>query len=509
MFSNTDIKSQDDDSKIVTQLSERWIGRSIQITTLLGLIPRCNWSPPAIFVSGPPATGKTSLVREILELRQKLYVFVDCTAVLSESRSEKRAISQICELFYKTLKTRYKGYTDLKCRKRDNFNDIARWLSILGHSDLVGFGDLGETNGNSIFVVLDNAHCLINSYPTILPALCRLQDFSRRDICILLIDKTGWKEGGKYGDRVKMTGGRLMVPVLFTSYSQSNLIRIISNLVYPSTKKIGGKQPFIMLVNRIVSFCYRGTKNLNEIIHIVRLFIPQYNQLCKDNLNKENNCVYMNGSILSQLKPHFKAIKIFQHDFTQNDITNMPKTTDLVSSQQKKNPPLTLPVSSKLLIIASFLASYNPPSMDIRIFSQASIEKKRKYRHTSQANIKMPALFTGPKSAPLDRVLAIYDSIWRYSGTCVKSSSALLCTQMANIIAMGLIGQQKIEKRKTGNNKDIFDQGFIDIFNGDVRIVCNMSLPNMKVICKSISFPLEKFAYDPDSPIGKACITLR
>ena len=76
-----------------------------------------------------------------------------------------------------------------------------------------------------------------------------------------------------------------------------------------------------------------------------------------------------------------------------------------------------LPFVSKHLIIAAFLASYNPASSDYRIFAKRQMKKTRRKGKTNSktAKEKIPQYLLGPKPFGLERLLAI---MFRYFIYC-------------------------------------------------------------------------------------------
>ena len=55
-----------DDTDVRERLLARWPGRKEQINTLLGLLGAPYDDAAPIFVHGPPVTGKSSVVRDVL-----------------------------------------------------------------------------------------------------------------------------------------------------------------------------------------------------------------------------------------------------------------------------------------------------------------------------------------------------------------------------------------------------------------------------------------------------------
>ena len=71
---------------------------------------------------------------------------------------------------------------------------------------------------------------------------------------------------------------------------------------------------------------------------------------------------------------------------------------------------IELPFYSKFLLIAAFLASYNPAKSDKRFFVKHH-GKQRKTVSSMRTKEKLNSQLTGPKPFPLERLLAIFYNI--------------------------------------------------------------------------------------------------
>ena len=71
---------------------------------------------------------------------------------------------------------------------------------------------------------------------------------------------------------------------------------------------------------------------------------------------------------------------------------------------------IELPFYSKFLLIAAFLASYNPAKSDKRFFVKHH-GKQRKTASSIRTKEKLNSQLTGPKPFPLERLLAIFYNI--------------------------------------------------------------------------------------------------
>eukprot|EP00903_Cladosiphon_okamuranus_P012843 g12001.t1 len=78
-------------------LMKEWPGRAQQITELAGLIGESNDGVPVppLLITGPPCSGKTSVVRAVLEHRGCSYVYVNCSEVVQRRDLLEAVIEQV------------------------------------------------------------------------------------------------------------------------------------------------------------------------------------------------------------------------------------------------------------------------------------------------------------------------------------------------------------------------------------------------------------------------------
>ncbi|KAK8864440.1 hypothetical protein IAR55_001689 [Kwoniella newhampshirensis] len=85
-----------------------------------------------------------------------------------------------------------------------------------------------------------------------------------------------------------------------------------------------------------------------------------------------------------------------------------------------KLPSLEMPLAARFLLVGAYCASYNPAKSDVRLFGRAAgvSGKRKKGGGTRRAGYgrtrvgKVPQRLLGPKPFPLDRLLAIFASIY-------------------------------------------------------------------------------------------------
>ncbi|CAN0180129.1 unnamed protein product, partial [Ectocarpus sp. 4 AP-2014] len=78
-------------------LEERWPGRKQEISELAGLIGESTDGVPVppLLVTGPPCTGKTSVVRAVLDHRGCSYAYVNCAEVVQRRDLLEALVEQV------------------------------------------------------------------------------------------------------------------------------------------------------------------------------------------------------------------------------------------------------------------------------------------------------------------------------------------------------------------------------------------------------------------------------
>ncbi|KAF9914270.1 Origin recognition complex subunit 5 [Lobosporangium transversale] len=136
-------------------------------------------------------------------------------------------------------------------------------------------------------------------------------------------------------------------------------------------------------------------------------------------------------------------------------------------------------------IQTSFLASYNPPRLDLRYFAKVSnqggkmskrskVAAAKKHGH-EQLGTKLRQQLLGPKTFPIERMLAIFYSILDEE----VEENVNVHTQIASLVSLRLL------QRVTPMDK-------LD----SIKCKCNVSYDTIKAIAKSIKFDIDRYLYD-------------
>lgn len=154
-----------------------------------------------------------------------------------------------------------------------------------------------------------------------------------------------------------------------------------------------------------------------------------------------------------------------------------------VTSKSVISSRMELPRLTKYLVIASYLASYNPPRLDARFFTRGGEGREKVGRKGGVLNgSKARQQLIGPKIFPLERMLAIFYSICdddiKFTFD-IHTQVFMFNHKISNCISLKLI------LRMT-------PMAQLD----SIKCKSNVSFPIVKEIGQSINFDVAKYLFD-------------
>lgn len=138
------------------------------------------------------------------------------------------------------------------------------------------------------------------------------------------------------------------------------------------------------------------------------------------------------SKLLIQAKPYFSEAtdKLYLREISSAEWTKETQQLDKEDTENARvgaflshtratgKADFDLPYYTKFLLIACYLASYNPAKFDLRYFAKGREERKKKKgggtkkgKADNNAGGKMRQQLLGPKAFPMERMLAIFYSI--------------------------------------------------------------------------------------------------
>ncbi|KAI8357215.1 origin recognition complex subunit 5 C-terminus-domain-containing protein [Mortierella sp. GBAus27b] len=536
------------------QLHATFPGRARQIEQILGYMGEpCTPTPSAIFINGNSSLGKTAVIKTILTTvlgsqSPSRYAFLDCVECHTPRLIFEHAIYQLRnapqqlsvirpvgrDVQWSTqdddtvkgtspmVKERTKSQTrpnkeasrgsgkrkrqvvdqDLVWDKCESVNEFVEWCrkicdddskqSVDGHG-AIGIQDPQRFQQETRYIVLDRAERLRDSAPDLIPVLMRLQELTRRNICVILISTIVWE---KFRSK---TGGYEPVAVNFPQYSKGETISILER----DLPEGEDKDLYMRFIDLVYDVFQRNCKDLNEIRHLVALLFPLYIKPVKEGKIQKHEGLKLHRHIQTYFVEAMDKLYLREISSTEwsertllsasEDSSAVRTTATSVSSNSERalmnavdvQSMFDLPYFTKFILIASFLASYNPPRLDMRYFAKVSnqggkmtkrakIAAAKKHGH-DQLGGKLRQQLLGPKVFPIERMLAIFYSILDDE----VEENVNVHTQVASLVSLRLL------QRVTPMDK-------LD----SIKCKCNVSYDTIKALAKSTKFDIDKYLYD-------------
>lgn len=220
------------------------------------------------------------------------------------------------------------------------------------------------------------------------------------------------------------------------------------------------------------------------------------------------------------LNDFFKVYRERQHIFTNDNVINNATVLEYDTNREEisgNNENVDdLPLHSKFILIAAFLASFNEPRTDVHFFSSIKLKKKKLTASPSKiAKIKKGHMTKGdidarllqPNYFDLERMFAILSVIYRAHS---KALLQLEREEILNIYEDPSISEEKKQSeistftlsRNTDLNSQIatlYSLGLLvksansDILGAKVRWKCNIPWTTVEVLATNVNFPIHEY----------------
>ncbi|CAO3689470.1 unnamed protein product [Umbelopsis vinacea] len=473
-----------------SELKQLFPGRSDQIDTLLksdGKDP----TVPSILIYGHSSSGKTSLVRALMSktLARKQWAYINCVECHTPRMIFEHAVNEWCN---------WVPSWDNQFRAIARIDSLNEFLCVLKEG--VPINDhatemIGENETRYLMTekILDRAERLRDMASTILPVLLRLSEVSQRNICVILLSTIVYEKF-----RTK-AGAYEPLVIRFPEYSKEDTLEILRRDFSADGMdvQVNGKDTvhlgddfFLSFSEVIYSIFFQNCKDLNELRHLVALLFPLFINPIRDGRAKPHET----AKLFKMAQPYFAEAtdKLYLREISSSEWakrtsemanTKASITTDasvVTAIRTNARGDFDLPYYTKFLLIASYLASYNPPRFDVRYFAKAGEEKRKRRRGiqkpmSDKTGGKMRQQLLGPKAFPVERMLAIF-----YSIIDEKLDDAIdIPVQITSLTTLRLL-------LRTTN---------MDKLDG-AKYKCNVSFDFIRGVARSVRFEIDKYLFD-------------
>ncbi|EMP32108.1 Origin recognition complex subunit 5 [Chelonia mydas] len=390
-------------------------------------VGRQHFSFPSIFIYGHTSSGKTYVMQTLLETLELPHVFVNCVECFTSRLLLEEILTQL-----QNLSSENKHGSHVPC---DTFNDFVR----LFKQEII----TQDLQNQTVYIVLDKAEQLREMEANVLPGFLRLQEMTDRNVTVIFLSEIVWELFRPN------TGCLEPFTLYFPDYSIGHLQKILSHYHPPEYSA----DFYAAYINILLGVFYTVCRDLKELRHLAALNFTKYCEPVVRGEANERDTRRLWKNIESHLKKAMQTVYLREISSSQWERIQQDDGEPGHLKGLSAHAHVELPYYSKFLLIAAYLASYNPARTDKRFFLKhhGKIKKTNFLKKHEKANggcgkggqhvpwpTPLPAApiglerrtadsgsrdrpnlrmrqtsnhLLGPKPFPLDRLLAILYSI--------------------------------------------------------------------------------------------------
>ena len=429
--------------KYLEYLDKKIICRKNIITQLYSLIGYCDEPMPhSIFIYGHVATGKSLLVQNMLSYLKYNIAIINCVEHVTKRHIFEYILSDLS-----LSSNDFITNNQLQC-KCDNFVDF-----------IINLRDISTKDNRPIVVVFDKCDKLRDIDVDLLPTFSKLRELSNVNICVIFITDIVWEKF-----RVKI-GIPEPFKIHFSQYTKNELIEILF-----SSRPGGYEETFYKnYLNLYLSVFFRFCRDLNELRYMAKVNFSKYIEPIKTDQSKEDDTALLWRNISATFKANLEVIylRVSSENFTKDN-----QLSKDIESTMRLALSFELPYYAKYMLIASYLASYNPAKEDKYIFIKQKFKKKKK-RVNARKKIMLNA-FCGPYNFPVSRMIAIFCAILNEK----VDINANLLSQIPSMCQLGLLS-------------------IVGNYNlNEPKLKCCVTYDFIIVIAKTVGFNIQNYLYN-------------
>ncbi|KAF6779525.1 hypothetical protein AHF37_00898 [Paragonimus kellicotti] len=464
-------------------------GRSDEQQTLVALLSQNDPISPCIVINGPSGCGKSLLLSTTLNDLERLcnqkWILISCLegcCSASHSALSSAASKVLFELILQSLRSKYVPHFPIsECRCDGAASFMVSLCSLLKA--------LVIDRPTSLVIVFDQAEKLRDADPLLLPLIVRLgslvdEELQRTGsiahhsrVVIILVTRSPWEKFSSGTFHLEP----VVVPI--NSYSRDQMTQILHSL-----QPHGASQArFRRFVDLLLTVCFPVCRNAGELIHLTKINWLAFEEPVVKGLIAPDDEWGQWKFAQPTLKRSLSNLYLRQQASTGNSVVRTTITS------------LELPYFTRFMLIAAFMASYNPREADKKFLVKNLGKHTNRMKRNEKTSEHTKALLVGPRVFPVDRLLAIFHALLRNESEPVPNTS-LLISQIASLTALGLLSATSPANAIGGLHTlgaNLGSSGFCEVDAlANPRYRCMLSLETAKAIAQSVDFDLTAYLTD-------------
>eukprot|EP01084_Bolivina_argentea_P132373 233614_1 len=431
-----------------------FIGRQKQLKLLRNIIDnKINFN--LIHIHGPASSGKSLILNHVLKEKNINYVYVPCHCICNVKHFFHTILNGLYDKFHK--KNEPNEDSDwTKHSKYKQCNSTSTFLHILQNEDFA--------NKHSFYIVLDNIQklCeyvdnnLILSLIEITQSELLLTATDNSKIGIILIDNSSSMIKSNL-KKVLSNKQDILFPIHFNAYNNQQIQKILRKNAGKLFTSLNMHENEIKeMIKHFVSIFNTHTNRIDYFYRYLALLMPKFAQI-----SNQKNKNYEMQKLIYQLSD-----KIFRSP----DVTLSYNDENECKSEMREPD---LGYASKLLLLSSYLASFNSNKFNKHEFTSA---KQKRMRRKKCKNIKSNGITlrqTGPKQFTIRDLSGIFIELFKRESPLIYDKDLTqihdVRSPIANLISLHYISIVSAD-------------GTLD----DTKFKCNMDHQLARFIAKKI-----------------------
>lgn len=332
--------------------------------------------PPVIFIYGNQSTGKTLALKKFFELSSISHTFINCQE-------------------YNSIRGLLEAIINRSEWLAPESGEYCKIDSVYSFMDRLMDANCQE----SFVIVLDNAENLRNIDMNLMRMFFNLQQNTGLNVSLVLISQLPF-------EKFHSKSGDLRPNIIhFQSYTKEEIVQILTKDFGKMLSKGKGivvderaSEEYIQI---ILSVFYKACKDLTELKFVCMKYWDVYWQPVLQAQIDESDTQKLWRNISKSLKTGLSIL--YQRTIEEPNKNDVPVKIKVVD----------LPYYTKGLLVAAFLASYNPLKNDKRLFVKHHGKQTKRLQTVNKnaVNFDRATLTLGPKTFTVDRLLAIFCAI--------------------------------------------------------------------------------------------------
>nr|CAH8848972.1 unnamed protein product [Trichobilharzia regenti] len=330
------------------------VGREKEQKFLLSLLNKKNPLSTCLVISGPPGCGKSSLISSTFKVLEEsygmLWVLVSCleSFVGTQGVCGSTPSRYLLELILQSIKCRYLPTSDVCVRCDDTSSFVDNLCQIL-------LTIAAERNNGpiSIGLIFEQAEKLCDGESLVLPLIVGLGSIVNEKLCYtnsldtpvlftVLVTRLPWEKfnfGTFYFEPY-------VIPI--ESYSREQLTRLLLSL----SPAGASESRFKRFVDLLLTVCFPVCRNAGELIHLMNINWRAFDEPVTKGLVAPDD-EWGQWKLAQPFLKRSLATLYLRHYADASVDSVSPKNAT-------RQDFLELPYITRFLLIAAFIASYNP-----------------------------------------------------------------------------------------------------------------------------------------------------